>query len=874
MTTTIPSLLLKVQDVYRAFKSAGLASSGVHQVEKGAVIDLWTDVLAYLAGAIEGDAQIAVWQAAEAAADLVTPDPEAAALAFVYNDSTEANKGIWGYNTTSSAWEQLSDAVLPPSLRADLQAYVTSAQNAQSAASSSETNAATSENNAAASASSALASATTASESATTATQKAAQVEDAREEVAGNAATASSASGDAVSARNITQALYDRLITTESAILTLQSQGLVDKSYKTKALATDDLDNRTIGDLIGVLTDEDRDDRMTAYEVTPGPALTYLRFLDGIPETLNRPSIINKVYIEDFGSAANPVGQGVAADDTAAFQAAATGGASVRLTKGTTYYLNAGINMSDGFGLINEPDAEIVPVLGASGFNNYSGADGDRNSVSSCLFFGIEAAAAYYFENITLRDPGGLKPILRPVFVKDGKLLIYGLNVIGFPTASGVLNINELRHGSVFYDIFMDGLSRMGDDGDYTNITNYSPAGIVMDDTGATRSQPILLSNFRISNYNRAADSSAPNESDGITLGGIGFAERVAGEHPYGGHVIEKGEIYNVGEGIDCFHDDCVVRDVYFKEIANAPIEMKHGGSKMDASGLVCYNTGYVNSAAVMSVSGSSSANAKPCTNNKARNIKVKWDSDKTPINSLLLVQNSGALTANLARRAYLENVIIEGGDAIPALLKNNTTSAQVTAGGLTADDRSEIINYKNAGTVESAVYDIVPEESIVSFVSNYVNESTFLSETFTPALTTQGTDFTTITYGQQIGVYSVLGDLVVGFLRLEATVTSKGSATDNVVISGFPFNVSSSYADIRLNCSAYISSGDPNNASPSSASNWSRHPNYLRLLGNTKLARLGFLGNLTTDDYDTIDVSSLSDGDTVTVYCSFVYKK
>jgi hypothetical protein len=61
---------------------------------------------------------------------------------------------------------------------------------------------------------------------------------------------------------------------------------------------------------------------------------------------------------------------------------------------------------------------------------------------------------------------------------------------------------------------------------------------------------------------------------------------------------------------------------------------------------------------------------------------------------------------------------------------------------------------------------------------------------TWTPTYTTDGTNFTSVTYTQTSGAYTKIGDrvFVVGLLRTNAITV--GSASGNVLIGGLPFTV------------------------------------------------------------------------------------
>jgi hypothetical protein len=59
---------------------------------------------------------------------------------------------------------------------------------------------------------------------------------------------------------------------------------------------------------------------------------------------------------------------------------------------------------------------------------------------------------------------------------------------------------------------------------------------------------------------------------------------------------------------------------------------------------------------------------------------------------------------------------------------------------------------------------------------------------TWTPTLTTSGTDFTSVSYANRVATYVKVGDLVTVTGRFYTTAVTVGSASGNVRIGGLPF--------------------------------------------------------------------------------------
>lgn len=281
----------------------------------------------------------------------------------------------------------------------------------------------------------------------------------------------------------------------------------------------------------------------------------------------------NEILLEWSGG-----GAGSPAADQAAIAAAAAAGQVVRLLKGVTYYMTAGVTPVTGFGLIFEPGAKIVAVTqasgsGSAGFKNYSGAAGDRNSTSSTMFMLTASGGRFTFVDPVFEGDNLNQPILRPIYANGSYLYIKGkITVTNMNAANGCLSLDQMLGGYVeAYDLRANADMV---DAAYTNLTNYTPTGIVFDDDGTFRSSRMTFGPGIIKSFNRDAGGSAPTESDGVTLGGIGKALRAGA---VGGHVF--GPIYaeDMGEGVDCFQDDCVFESITARNMALFGAKFVHG---------------------------------------------------------------------------------------------------------------------------------------------------------------------------------------------------------------------------------------------------------------------------------------------------------
>jgi hypothetical protein len=281
----------------------------------------------------------------------------------------------------------------------------------------------------------------------------------------------------------------------------------------------------------------------------------------------------NEVLLEWSGG-----GAGTASLDQAAIAAAAAAGQMVRLLKGVTYYMTAGITPVTGFGMIFEPGSKIVAVTqasgsGSAGFKNYSGSGPNRNAPAGTMFMLTASGGVFTFVNPTFEGDNANQPILRPIFAQGCTLNIYGkITVTKMNAPNGCLSLNEMLGGFVEGYDFRANADMV--DASYTDLINYSPAGIVIDDDGTFRSSRMTFGPGVVKAFNRASGGSDPYESDGITVGGIGKSLRSGA---VGGHVFGPIYVEDLGEGVDCFQDDCVFESITARSCALFGVKFVHG---------------------------------------------------------------------------------------------------------------------------------------------------------------------------------------------------------------------------------------------------------------------------------------------------------
>lgn len=288
-------------------------------------------------------------------------------------------------------------------------------------------------------------------------------------------------------------------------------------------------------------------------------------------------------YLDDLGDA----GLGVAADDQAAWVTATAAGTHIRLKGNKTYYQTTGLTPADGFGITMETGAKLVFVTGASGsgdtaFTNFSGLNANRNAVAGVAFMLTGAGNDHEFNNCWFEGDNSNQPILRPIFAQGNNIVIRNMKVRNLNAVTGAVSLNEMLYH------FIDGLDVLGNadmvDAAYTDITNYSPNALLYDDVGTNRTARGFVSNVTVKDLNRDPTGGDPRESDGITLGGIGKTV-AAGGIP--GIMFNNITIENVGEGIDCFHSDCLFVNVKIKDASQFGIKFIHGAARNRVSNLI-----------------------------------------------------------------------------------------------------------------------------------------------------------------------------------------------------------------------------------------------------------------------------------------------
>lgn len=147
----------------------------------------------------------------------------------------------------------------------------------------------------------------------------------------------------------------------------------------------------------------------------------------------------------------------------------------------------------------------------------------------------------------------------------------------------------------------------------------------------------------------------------------------------------------------------------------------------------------------------------------------------------------------------------------------------------------------------------IFPATQVPSTNANTLDD--YEEGTFTPTLTTDGTDFTTVLYrNERAGSYVKIGRVVHFQIRMETSLITVGSASGNVVLGGLPFpsQPTSGITGARLGYSA---------CAVADVAGWTTSPLSAGIRSNESIVRLFTRATIPSADTATAvaDVATLS---------------
>jgi hypothetical protein len=131
------------------------------------------------------------------------------------------------------------------------------------------------------------------------------------------------------------------------------------------------------------------------------------------------------------------------------------------------------------------------------------------------------------------------------------------------------------------------------------------------------------------------------------------------------------------------------------------------------------------------------------------------------------------------------------------------------TVGNPSARSGDQTINDGNLviGTAGKGI-DFSATANATGMTSELLND--YEEGTWTPTYTTDGTGFTSLTYSIQEGTYTKIGRVVYVRGAIETSAVTKGSASGNVLLAGFPFMNSATYTAMTISNMAGFDTNQP----------------------------------------------------------------
>ena len=155
-------------------------------------------------------------------------------------------------------------------------------------------------------------------------------------------------------------------------------------------------------------------------------------------------------------------------------------------------------------------------------------------------------------------------------------------------------------------------------------------------------------------------------------------------------------------------------------------------------------------------------------------------------VNSLII---DGNVLFNSAGKNYSGLGAFHVGGNINYLYIDNTES-MLSSAYPEVTETSLVTTFRRVDAYGWVTFPATPVPSTNPNVLDYYEEGTF-----TPTLTTDGVTFDSVTYANQVGKYTRVGNLVTFSLLLSTSALTKTSATGNVRVAGLPYTASASAA-------------------------------------------------------------------------------
>jgi ABC-type glycerol-3-phosphate transport system substrate-binding protein len=140
---------------------------------------------------------------------------------------------------------------------------------------------------------------------------------------------------------------------------------------------------------------------------------------------------------------------------------------------------------------------------------------------------------------------------------------------------------------------------------------------------------------------------------------------------------------------------------------------------------------------------------------------------------------------------------IVQGGSTVKVSVANLTAGRAISATAVTASTGNFIVGTAGQG-VDFSVNPAAP--GVVSELLDDYEEGTW-----TPILTTTGTDFTSVTYAAQTGEYVKIGQAIYYYFQITTSAVTIGAATGDVGVGGLPFGTGGGETTSYLSASGWV---------------------------------------------------------------------
>jgi hypothetical protein len=362
--------------------------------------------------------------------------------------------------------------------------------------------------------------------------------------------------------------------------------------------------------------------------------------------------------------------------DTASLQRVWDAGRSIRLDPRKSYFLTKALVHPGTAGIGIECNGASLVMSTASGHfdNTVSGSAGGTNA-RAIIIAGASNAARIskpFVRNLKVATSAWVDDrwvgALRLQYVTDFE--ISGCEFSGFSRGANV-TLNNVDGGRVVGNTFRDSYSNSTTaSGQVTGLESDGNAAVITDDDGTTySSKDVLIEGNTFSNLTMsyAAIVALGNQTDGINLAG---PNSVSNPKPTRNFRIIGNHFYNVGEAIDCFGCDNIIKGNTFRRSMNFGVKLIYGASRNIVSENSFTDSGLAAVALEGQTSTYSDADANMILNNSIKGVAPAGDWQNADGN---LMWDATAAAAAWGASTANTGIRLNFADTSPASVITNT---------------------------------------------------------------------------------------------------------------------------------------------------------------------------------------------------------